>query len=258
MEVSAEVGDLDGKVALLTAGGGAIASATALKLAQAGASIACADVDLAAAERTASTVRAAGGRALAVKVDALDLAECERAVADVIAALGGLHVLCNLVGYFGPRGAGSLDTIDLERWEWMLDINLTSVFCMSRAAIPAILASGGGAIVNTGTLAAVIARGGIAYGTTKSAVLGLTRAMASDYQPLGIRVNCVCPSATDSPMYWSAGGQNQPRREDVVRSVQGLATPEEIAEVFLFLASNRSARVTGHILMADNGFSTLR
>ena len=258
MEVTADVGELHGKVALLTAGGGAIASATALKMARAGAAIACADVDIAAAERTASTVRAAGGQALAVKVDALDLAECERAVAEVTAALGGLHVLCNLVGYFGPRGAGSLDTIDLERWQWMLDINLTSVFCMSKAAIPAMLASGGGAIVNTGTLAAVIARGGIAYGTTKSAVLGLTRAMASEYQSLGIRVNCVCPSATDSPMYWSAGGQNQPRREDVVRSVQGLATPEQIADVFLFLATDRSARVTGHILMADNGFSAFR
>jgi NAD(P)-dependent dehydrogenase (short-subunit alcohol dehydrogenase family) len=120
------------------------------------------------------------------------------------------------------------------------------------------LAAGGGSIVNTGTLAAVIARGGIAYGTSKAAVLSLTRAMASDYQPLGIRVNCVCPSATDTAMYWDAASPHGVSREQVVGSVQGLASPEQIADAFLYLASDRSARLTGHILMADNGFTALR
>jgi NAD(P)-dependent dehydrogenase (short-subunit alcohol dehydrogenase family) len=250
--------ELDGKVALVTAAGGAIGSATALKLATAGARVACVDLDQAAAGQTAERVQAAGGEAIALGADALHSSDCERVVSDITARFGALHILCNLVGYFGPRGNGTLDTIDLERWQWMLDVNLTSVFVVSKAAIPAILAAGGGAIVNTGTLAAVIARGGIAYGTSKAAVLGLTRAMASEYQPLGIRVNCVCPSATDSPMYWEAGGPNRPSREDVARSVQGLASPEQIADAFVFLVSDRSARVTGHMLMADNGFSAFR
>jgi NAD(P)-dependent dehydrogenase (short-subunit alcohol dehydrogenase family) len=252
------MGVMDGQVALLTAGGGAIATATALKFAAEGARVALADLSLAAAEATARKVRDAGGEALAIRVDALDAAQCERMVAEVTERFGALHVLCNLVGYFGPRGGGRLDEIDLERWAWMFDINLKSVFLASRAAIPAIIRSGGGAIVNTGTLAAMVGRpGGPAYGASKSGVLGLTRAMASEYQPHGIRVNCICPSGTDTPMYFHRG-KSDDAREAAARSIQGLSTPEEIAEVFVFLGSRLSARVTGHILVADNGFSEFR
>ena len=252
------MGVMDGQVALLTAGGGAIATATALRMSEAGAMVVLADVDLEAAERTAAKVGAAGGDALAVAFDALDAGQCERMVAAVEAHFGALHVLCNLVGYFGPRGGGKLDETDLERWHWMFDVNLKSVFMVSRVAIPLMLRSGGGSIVNTGTLAAMIGRpGGPAYGSSKSGVLSLTRAMASEYQPHGIRVNCVCPSGTDTPMYFQRGDVDA-AREAAAQSVQGLSTPEEIAEVFFFLGSRLSARVTGHILVADNGFSEFR
>jgi NAD(P)-dependent dehydrogenase (short-subunit alcohol dehydrogenase family) len=252
------MGLMDGQVVLLTAGGGAIASATALRMAADGARVVLADVNREAAETTAERVRATGGEALALAVDALDADDCERMIAAVEDQYGALHVLCNLVGYFGPRGGGKLDEIDLERWHWMFDINLKSVFLVSRAAIPLMLRSGGGAIVNTGTLAALIGRpGGPAYGASKSGVLSLTRAMASEYQPYGIRVNCVCPSGTDTPMYFHRG-KDDSAREAAASSVQGLSTPEEIAEVFHFLGSQRSTRVTGHILSADNGFSEFR
>ncbi len=211
----------------------------------------------AAAEASAAAVAAAGGQAEALVADALDPVSCQRVVDELVSQFGGLHILCNLVGYFGPRGQGALDTIELDRWQWMVDINLKSVFLSSRAAIRAMLRAVQGAIVNTGTLAAVVARGGMAYGASKAGVLSLTRAMASEYQPDNIRVNCVCPSATDSQMYWASGGPAR-RRDEVVRSVQGLASPEQIADVFLFLASDRAARVTGHILLADNGFSSFR
>jgi NAD(P)-dependent dehydrogenase (short-subunit alcohol dehydrogenase family) len=177
-------------------------------------------------------------------------AACERMVAEVEERFGRLDILCNLVGYFGPRGAGQMDDIELDRWNWMMDINLKSVFMSSRYALPAMLRSGGGTVVNTGTLAAVIGRGGGAYGGSKSGVLALTHAMASEYQPYGDRVNCVCPSATDTPMHWGSGGPTR-TRDDVVNSVQGLSTPENIADAFHFLATLVSKRVTGHILMAD-------
>lgn len=252
------MGVMDGQVALLTAGGGAIATATALKMAADGATIVLADLDQHAAEASAAKVRASGGEALALAIDALDAAECERMVAAVQERFGALHVLCNLVGYFGPRGNGTLDVIDLDRWSWMFEINLKSVFLVSRAAIPLMLRSGGGAIVNTGTLSALTGRpGGPAYGAAKSGVLSLTRAMASEYQPYGIRVNCVCPSGTDTPMYFQHRSGDE-AREAAARSIQGLSTPEQIADAFLYLASARSARVTGHILSADNGFSEFR
>jgi NAD(P)-dependent dehydrogenase (short-subunit alcohol dehydrogenase family) len=122
------------------------------------------------------------------------------------------------------------------------------------------LESGGGAIVNTGTLAAVIGRpNSVAYGASKSGVLSLTRAMAADYFRQGIRVNCVCPSGTDPPMYMTGATRRGVTREEIQRTDQGLSTPEEIASCFLFLASDDlSRRVTGHILMADNGFTELR
>ena len=230
------MGVMDGQVALITAGGGAIATATALRFAGEGARVALADVSLGAAEATAAKVREAGGEALAVAVDALDPVQCDRMVAEVVERFGALHVLCNLVGYFGPRGGGKLDEIELERWDWMFDINLKSVFLASKYAIPAMLGSGGGAIVNTGTLAAMIGRpGGPAYGASKSGVLSLTRAMASEYQPHGIRVNCVCPSGTDTPMYFQRGGDDAARqvRADAIRSLQAVMS-ETVARYFDF------------------------
>jgi NAD(P)-dependent dehydrogenase (short-subunit alcohol dehydrogenase family) len=246
---------LENQVALITAAGGAIGAATALRLAAEGAAVGCADLDAGAAEATAARVRARGGVAVPIGANVLDAGDCRRMVGAVVERFGALHVLCNVVGYFGPKGGGPLDQIDLDAWQWMMDINLKSVFMVSREAIPAMLRCGGGAIVNLGTLAAVIGRGAGAYGASKSGVLSLTRAMASEYQQYGIRVNCVCPSATDTPMFWAVAKRP---REEVQRDAQGLASPEQIADVFLFLASPLSERVTGHMLMADNGFSAFR
>jgi dihydroanticapsin dehydrogenase len=119
------------------------------------------------------------------------------------------------------------------------------------------LRAGGGTIANTGTIAAVIGRGPGAYGASKSGVLSLTRAMAADYAPHNVLVNCVCPSATDTPMYWQAGAGTR-RKEDVAASPQGLSTPETIAAAFLYLVSDLSPRVTGQVLVADGGFTTFR
>jgi NAD(P)-dependent dehydrogenase (short-subunit alcohol dehydrogenase family) len=251
------MGLLEDQVALVTAGGGAIGTATSLLFAHHGARVVVADINEDAAQATAEKVQANGGQSFALGIDALNDIDCKRMVDATVEQFGGLNILVNLVGYFGPRGNGNMDDIDLDRWQWMYDINLKSVFLASRHAIPAMLKAGGGAIVNTGTLAAVTARGGVAYGGSKSGVLSLTRAMAADYLLDRIRVNCVCPSGTDTPMYWGAGGGNR-SREEIARSLQGLSSPEQIASHFLYLASSQSERVTGHILMADNGYSLFR
>jgi NAD(P)-dependent dehydrogenase (short-subunit alcohol dehydrogenase family) len=252
------MGDLENRVVLVTAAAGAIGTATALAFASEGGRIACADLSAEGAEATAAQVRAAGGDAFGIGADVLKSDGCERMVEAVVSRFGKLDTLVNLVGYFGPRGGSwGGDAFDLAAWNWMMDVNLKSVFMASKYAIPAMLEAGGGAIVNTGTIAAVIGRGPGAYGTSKSGVLALTRAMAADYAPHNIRVNCVCPSATDTPMYWDAGGGSR-RKEEVASSVQGLSTPETIAAAFLYLASDRSPRVTGQILVVDGGFTTFR
>lgn len=249
------MGALEGRVALITAAGGSIGQAVSLAFAREGARLACADLSVDAAEATAAAI---GGNALPLSADVLKSEDCARTVAAVEAQFGKLDVLVNLVGYFGPRGGSwAAETFDLAAWNWMMDVNLKSVFLVSKYAIPAMLRAGAGAVVNTGTIAAVIGRGPGAYAASKSGVLALTRTMAADYAPHNIRVNCVCPSATDTPMYWQSGGGTR-RREDIAASPQGLSSPETIAAAFLYLASNLSARVTGQILVADGGYTTFR
>ncbi|MFC1719482.1 SDR family NAD(P)-dependent oxidoreductase, partial [Candidatus Poribacteria bacterium] len=139
--------------------------------------------------------------------------------------------------------------------------------CLPDNAIPEMLKAGRGAIVNTGTIAAVIARGGTCYGTGKSGVLSLTRAMAADYFRHNIRVNAVCPSAVDTGMLYNAalvrrmkrGMTLEEAKESFIHSDQGLSLPEEIAPSFLLLASDQlSRKINGHILLTDNGFSRMR
>ena len=264
LQVSAPTGEgyLADQIVLITAGGGGIARACAKLFASEGAKIVLADINGEAAEAAAAEVRAAGGEAIATSANALKADDCARIVNETVERFGKLTVLINLVGFFGGKGGGTVDQVALDEWDWMMDINLKSVFLMSKYAIPAMIRAGGGAIVNTGTLAAVVGRGGSpCYGTGKSGVLALTRAMAADYFQQRIRVNATCPSATDTAML---SGIRPPEeatqvRDQFRRGQMGLSSPAEIAPTFLFLASEQlSAKVTGHILMADNGFSMMR
>jgi len=190
------MGYLDDQIVLITAGGGGISRATAKLFAREGARLMLADINGEAAEAAAAEIRAGGGEAHAAVADALVASDCARAVRETVDQYGKLNVLINLVGFFG-RGDGGVDKVSLEDWDWMMDINLKSVFLMSKYAIPEMLKGGGGVIVNTGTTAAVMGRAGSPiYGTPKAGVLSLTRAMAADYFRQSIRINAVCPSGT--------------------------------------------------------------
>jgi NAD(P)-dependent dehydrogenase (short-subunit alcohol dehydrogenase family) len=257
---------LEGQVALITAGGGGIARATAMLFAKAGAKIVLTDIKKEAAESVAAEVRSAGGEASAIVADVLSADDCARVVKETVETHGKLNILINLVGSF-ERGGGRIDKLPLDDWDWMIGMNLKSVFLMSKYAVPEMMKAGKGAIVNTGTIAAVIARGGTCYGTGKSGVLSLTRAMAADYFKHGIRVNAVCPSAVDTGMLYNAALSNRMKRGmtleeakgSYIKSDQGLSLPEEIATSFLFLASDQlSRKVNGHILLTDNGFAAMR
>jgi NAD(P)-dependent dehydrogenase (short-subunit alcohol dehydrogenase family) len=258
---------LEGQVALITAGGGGIARATAQLFAREGARVVLADINLDAVTAVAELVNAAGGQAIAVDADATLADDCARAVEKTVERYGRLDVLVNLAGLFG-KGSGTVDKVSLEEWDLMMDINLRSVFLMSKYALPVMIESGRGAIVNTGTVAAVIGRGGSpCYGACKSGVLSVTRAMAADYFEQGIRVNAVSPARTETAMLcdlilpeFVERGTPMEQAKDILRQGdQGLSTPEEIAPSFLFLASDAtSRRTTGHNLLVDNGFSRMR
>jgi len=253
------------KVVLFTAGGGGMARASGVLMARHGAKIAYTDIKPEAAEASAEAVRAVGGEAIVLGGDVLSGDDCERVVQETVKKYGKLDVLVNLVGFFG-KGHETLDKVDLDTWHWMMDINLKSAFMMSKYALPEIMKVGRGAVVNTGTMAGVVARDGGAYGTSKSGVLALTRAMAADYFYNSIRTNAICPSAVETAMYKYMGNRAELPEEKLAkqlekqrRSTQGIMRAEDIAPSFMFLASEQlSLKTTGNVLLVENGSTVIR
>ena len=196
----------DGKVALVSGAGSGIGRATAMGFAARGASVAVADLDSAKAEAVAAEIATAGGKALAITADAGTPAGIDAMVGGTVRAFGGLDILHN--NAFGnlalPPGKSRLAfTGDLDDavWTHTIDLGLTGVFRATRRAIPELLARGGGAIVNTASISGLFADYAIAaYNAAKAGVINLTRVTAIEYAGRGIRVNCVCPGAIDTPL----------------------------------------------------------
>jgi len=253
-------GALHRKVALITGGGTGIGEACARLFAGDGAGVAVMGRRPVPLERVAAGV---GG--LDVAGDASRATDCERAVAATVARFGRLDIL---VSCAGVEGEGSVTAMDPEVWRRVLDANLETTMQIARAAIPAMLEGGGGSIVNVSSLAGLVAPGDMAaYVTSKSAVLGLTRSMAVDYGPLGIRVNTLAPGWVWTPMsrdemdvYAEARGITPD--EAVAQATRYLplgrmAEPVEIARCVRFLASDDASFVTGAVLVADGGSSAV-
>ncbi len=185
------MGRLAGKVAIVTGGGSGIGEATAVLFASEGAAVGVVDVRGDAAAAVADRISRDGGRARAVAADVSSSADVERLVAETVRAFGGLHILVNNAGVLLP---GTVETVPLEDWHRTLAVNLTGAFLCSRFAIPRIVESGGGSVVNVASSAAVVAEPDIAaYCASKGGLLMLTKQMAVDYARRGVRVNCLCP-----------------------------------------------------------------
>ena len=204
---------LDGKVAIVT-GAGALddgignGRAAAILMAVSGAKVLCVDRDIALAKRTVGMIEEAGGDALACEADVTQASDCEAMVAAATARWGRLDILDNNVG-IGSRG--NILEEDPARWRRVMEVNVDSMFLASRAAIPAMRETGGGAIVNVSSISALRPRGLTTYSVSKSAVIGLTQAMAVDHGPDGIRVNCVAPGPVYTPMVYGGGMSSEPR-----------------------------------------------
>ncbi len=254
-EVRAGSSVMRGKVALVTGGASGIGRATAIRFSREGAAVVLVDIREEGRAVVDEIIRA-GGRAIFVRGDVTDAEDCNAAVESAVSEFGRLDVLFNNAGII--RRASVVDTTE-EEWDRVMSVNVKSVFLLSKAAIPVMARTGGGAIVNTGSGWGLVGgRNASSYCASKAAVVNLTRAMALDHASQNIRVNCVCPGDTDTPMLREEARQ---LGEDVEAFLAGSAhrpmgrmgRPEEIAQAVVFLASDASSYVTGTALIVDGG-----
>ena len=249
-------GMFDGKVALVTGAGGGIGRATALAFAREGARVVVSDLAEAGGEETARLVTEAGGGALHAACDVTRPAEVEALVAAAVAAFGRLDCAHNNAGVEGAW-ARTADC-DEENFDRTCAVNLKGVYLCLKAEIAHMLDAGGGAIVNTASVAGVEGAKNLpAYVASKHGVMGLTRTAALEYATRGIRVNAVCPGPIRTRMLEAIMEEN-PRMEPAMIDavpMRRLGAPEEIAEAVVWLCSDRASYVTGQGLVVDGGFT---
>lgn len=248
-------GSLAGKSILVTGASSGIGAATALALGRAGARVGLAARRTAACEALAQAIEAAGGEALVLPTDVTREADVKAAVAAMVARFGRLDGAFNNAGALGR--SAPLFEVTQEDLEAVFQANVHGVFWSMKHQIPALLASGGGAIVNNASIVAAIGVPQLsAYTASKHAVLGLTRAAALEYFQQGIRINAVCPGVIETPMSEAAFGDPATRQQAVQSFPAGrMGQPEEVAATVCFLLSDAASFVAGHGLMVDGAYT---
>ncbi len=250
--------DMDGKNAIITGAGTGLGAATALTLARRGANIAVNYSSSAeAAEKVAEACRAEGVKAFTFKAGVAEYADCERLVAETMAALGGVDILINNAGITKIAEQKDLDALNADDFEQVYRVNVIGAYQMVRAARKALDETGAGAVVNISSIAGVMGIGSsMAYAASKGALNTLTLSLARSLAPK-IRVNAVCPGYISSGWFTKWGGA--PMEDAVARTIaqstplQIAATPEDIAETVAYFASPASRTVTGELLIIDAG-----
>ncbi len=253
------MGRVDGKIALVTGAGkvGAIGATTAALLAQEGASVAVADVDGPGAQEVASRIIAAGGRALGLEIDLADPSAVERMVVATVAEFGGLDVLHNNAASTALVDRdGVIGELDLEVLEAGFNVNVRATALATKYAIPHFLARGGGSVINTSSAVGKLPEATrTVYAATKAAIESLTRSTAIQYGKAGIRANAIAPGVTLSSSMIAHLPADYIKAFERHHLTAQLGRPEDIAAAALFLASDESAFVTGHVLAVDGGLT---
>lgn len=250
---------LKDKVAIITGAGGGQGRAAALLFGKEGAKIVASDWNTQSGEETAAQVRAAGGEAIHIGADVSATSDVRRLIDGALESYGRIEVLYNNagVGYSSTLSMHDILKTPEEDWDRVLAINLKSVFLTCKYAIPEMLKSGGGSIVNTSSIAALVGgENAHAYTASKGGMISLSRALAVEFGPRNIRVNCICPGVIDTPMVAPVVGPlkdtSHPFRLSPIRR---LGTPQDIAYCALYLASDESSFVTGTVFVIDGGLT---
>ncbi len=247
---------LEGKVAIVTGAGSAgegigNGRAAAILFAREGAKVLLVDRKRELADATQAMIAAEGGEAVAFEADVTRSDDCRAMVEAAVGRWGKLDILQNNVGI---GGAGRAPDVDEALWDRVLRVNVTSMMLAAKHAIPAMIASGGGAIVNISSIAALRPRGLMPYATSKGAVEALTRGLAADHARDGIRVNCIEPGPVFTPMVYAAGMSDEMRERRRKASPLGIeGTGWDIGYASLFLVSDEARYITGVVLPVDGG-----
>lgn len=247
--------NLKDKVAIITGGGSGIGAATAQLFAKEGARVVVVDVKDTGA-KISKNIKASSGEALFIKADVAEAKSIQRMVQKTIDHYGKIDILHNHAGILIVGDVMSLEESD---WDRSINTNLKSVYLVSKYVIPHFVKHGGGVIINTASSAGLCpGRGYSAYSTSKAAIIMLTKCMALDFASLNIRVNCICPGPTDTPLFMPKDlleHKKQKIKWGQELPIGRMGNPEDIAKAVLFLASDESSFATGTALVVDGGRS---
>jgi NAD(P)-dependent dehydrogenase (short-subunit alcohol dehydrogenase family) len=248
----------EGKVAVVTGAASGIGRAAAVAFAREGAAVVIVDKDREQGEEVAREIQEQGGAALYVHTDITQETEVQAMVEHVTGHWGRLDVLVNNAGIYYQADVVHTPS---DVWNSVLDVNLTGAFLCTKHAVPAMVRGGGGAVINVASEAALVGiKGQVAYNVSKGGMIALTRSCAVDLAEQGIRVNCVCPGTTETPLVREAVNRAPDpvaarRALEEIRPLNRLGKPEEIASAILYLASSEVGYATGAILSVDGGYT---
>lgn len=249
---------LQNKVTIVTGAASGIGRACALRLAAEGACVVVSDVNADGGAETVQLIEDAGGTARFVAADVTQAAQVEALVLQTLDAFGRLDAAVNNAGIGGDLRPTHLR--EEATWDRILDINLKGVWLCMKYEIPAMLANGGGSIVNMASAAGLMGlRSGSAYAASKHGVVGLTRSAALEYATKGLRINAVCPGFVDTQLVTEMGGGSPRLLEGILSTnpMHRLGTPEEVAAAVSWLCSEDASFVNGHTLSVDGGVAAM-
>jgi NAD(P)-dependent dehydrogenase (short-subunit alcohol dehydrogenase family) len=261
-------GRLAGKVALVTGAGSGFGEAAALRFAAEGASVSCVDVDAEAAKHVADKITADGGRGVGLSADVSSAADCQQMVADTAREFGEINVL---FANAGIAGAGTAVELAEEDWDRVLGVNLKGVWLSAKYVLPAMVRRGHGSIVNTASIGGLVGvKGTLPYATAKGGVISMTKQMAADFSPYGVRINAICPSSVVTPLVRRTYAERAANASDPEAAAQEamrqmarkhpmghMGTVEDVANLALFLASDESGWITGSAMTVDGGYTAI-